>query len=195
MGTILTASVTVQGVRPMLWHAFGPDSMPLEKREKSGVAGNDPEEWRRSVLMTADRQLYIKPTYVFGCLREAGKYTSRKRGSIMGAVSGTLQVTDNIILVDRFVPEEPIPTDMTELVYMDISGVRNPATKARNVRYRIAASAGWTLTFNLMWDALIVARDEMRKVVTDAGLLVGLGDGRSIGNGRFSVVGWDLADA
>jgi hypothetical protein len=101
MGSILIAEVSIEGVRPMLWHAFGPDSMPLEKQERTGVAGNDPEEWRKSVLMTGNRQLYIKPTYVFGCLREAGKYTSRKRSTLMGAVSGTMQVTDNQILVDR----------------------------------------------------------------------------------------------
>lgn len=195
MGSILVAEVAIEGTRPILWHAFGPDSMPLEKQERTGVAGNDPEEWRKSVLMTGERQLFIKPTYVFGCLREAGKYTSRKRGTLMGAVSGTMQVTDNQILVDRWVPEEPIPTDPECPVYMDVCGVRNPATKARNVRYRIAASPGWHLTFHLLWDKTIVSRSEMEKVIEDAGLLVGLGDGRGIGNGRFSIAALDFKDA
>lgn len=195
MSTVLTATVSVEGTRALLWHAFGPDSMPLEKQEKTGVAGNDPEEWRRSVLMTAERQLFLKPTYVFGCLREAGRYTSRKRGTIMGAVAGTLMVTDPIILVDRFVPEEPLPTDPTLPVYLDVCGVRNPSTKARNVRYRVAASPGWQLTFNIMWDRIVVSRDEMKKVVQDAGLFVGLGDGRSIGYGRFVVTNVDLQEA
>jgi hypothetical protein len=35
---------------PLLWNHFGTDALPLEKRAKTGVAGNDPDEWRRKVL-------------------------------------------------------------------------------------------------------------------------------------------------
>jgi hypothetical protein len=179
----------------MLWHAFGPDSMPLTKQERTGVAGNDPEEWRKSVLMTADRQLYIKPTYIFGAIREGGRYISRKRGTLLPVISGVLQVMDDVIMVDRWVPDEPVPTDITQPVYLDITGVRNPATKARNVRYRIAASKGWRLSFNILWDKTIVAREEMREAIRYAGQLVGLGDGRGIGNGRYNVLSYDVSDA
>lgn len=194
MSQFLTACVTVEGTRPMLWHAFGPDALPTEKQERTGVAGNDPEEWRKTVLMTSNRQLYIKPSYVFGCLRDAAKYTARKRSTLQGPLSSTLQVTDSIILVDRYVPEEPIPTDPEELVYLDVSGVKNPATRARNVRYRVAAALGWHLSFNLLWDKTIVSRSEMEAVLNDAGRLCGLGDGRSIGNGRFNVVSFEVQD-
>lgn len=196
MSQFLTACVTIEGTRPILWHAFGPDALPLEKRqEKTGVAGNDPEEWRKTVLMTAERQLFLKPTYVFGCLRDGAKYTSRKRGTLQGPMSATLQITDPIILVDRFVPEEPIPTDPELPVYLDISGVKNPATKSRNVRYRVAASLGWHCAFNLFWDKTIVSRTEMEAVCIDAGRMCGLGDGRSIGNGRFTIVSFEAQDA
>lgn len=195
MGSLLTARVSVEGVRPLLWHAFGPDSMPVEKREKTGVAGNDPQEWKRSVLMTAERQLYLRPSYIYGCLRDAARYTSRKRGTLMPSLAGTLQPADPIILIDRFVPDEPLPTDPNEPVYLDICGVKNPATKGRNVRYRVAAAPGWHLTFNILWSKLIVSRDEMRKVIDDGGMLVGLGDGRGIGNGRYQVLECEFADA
>lgn len=194
MSQLLTACVVIEGTRPILWHAFGPDALD-KNREKTGSAGNDPEEWRRTVLMTAERQLYLKPSYVFGCLREGGKSTKRGRGTLMSAVSGTVQVQDNILLVDRYVPDEPLPTDPNEPVYLDISGVKNPMTKGRNVRYRVAACPGWHLTFNIIWDKLQVHREEMKKVIEDAGMLVGLGDGRSIGNGRFKIVTLEFADA
>lgn len=195
MANIIHATVTIRGLRPLLWHAFGPDSIPLEKQERTGVAGNDPEEWRKTVLMTADRQLYLLPTYIFGCLRDASKYTKKGKGSIQSAVAATLQVADDLILVDRFVPAEPIPTDRMLPVYMDVSSVRNPATKARNVRYRIAAGSGWSLSFHLLWDKTIVSRGELEAVVRDAGQLTGLGDGRSIGFGRFEVQGFEVQDA
>ena len=194
MSNILTATVLVQGTRPLIWHAFGPDAMPLEKREKTGVAGNDPEEWRRTVLVLPNRQLYLKPTYIFGCLRDGAKHTPRKRGTLQPLVAATLQVADDIVPIDRFLPDEPLPTDPTLPVYLDICGVKNPATKSRNVRYRVAASPGWHAEFNLMWDKTIVARGEMEAVAIDAGRFVGLGDGRSIGMGRFQVVEFAVQD-
>lgn len=193
MANILNAQVTIKGLRPLMWHAFGPDAIPLEKRERTGVAGNDPEEWKKTVLALPTGQLYVQPSYVFGCLREAAKYTKKGKGSIQSAVSATLQVADDVILVDRFMTS-PLPSDPTAPVYLDVRSVRNPATKARNVRYRVSASSGWRTTFNIFWDKTIVSRGEIESVVRDAGQLVGLGDGRSIGMGRFSVEQFTVAE-
>lgn len=194
MANILTAHVTVRGLRPLLWHHFGPEAIPLEKKERTGVAGNDPEEWRKTVLMTAERQLYIKPSYVFGAMREGAKYTPRKRGTLQPFVSGTLQVLDEVILIDRHVPAEPLPTDPAAAVYLDIQSVRNPQTRARNVRYRVAAGVGWSCSFRMLWDKTVVSRGEMEAVAIDAGRFCGLGDGRSIGYGRFEVAGFVVAE-
>lgn len=40
----------------------------------------------------------------------------------------------------------------------------------------------------MQWDKTLVSRDQMRAVLNDAGTLVGLGDGRSVGYGRFTVM-------
>src|SRR5215510_4977179 len=113
MGRLLMAEVEIKGTRPLLWHVFGPDALPLEKQERTGVAGNDPEEWKRTVQMTKDRQLFIDPTQVFGMMRDAAKYTKKGKGSIQAAVAATLQVTDNTVLLDLKVPDEP-STDATQ---------------------------------------------------------------------------------
>lgn len=195
---LLSATLTIRGVRPLLWHRFGPDSMPLEKQERSGVAGNDPTEWQKTVLYTSDGQLYVDPTYIFGALREAGKYTKKGRGSIMTAVSATLQVMDDRVLIDRWIPDfdgvlpDAMPTDVDLPVYLDIRGVKNPATKGRNVRYRVACSPGWLATAHIIWDATIVSRGEIHAVAIDAGRLCGIGDGRSIGFGRFEIESFDI---
>ncbi len=89
MANILRAEVSIKGTRPLLWHHFGPDALPLEKQERTGVAGNDPSEWKKTDLMTDDRRLYIKPTYIFGCLRDGAKHTSRKRGTLQPYVAAT----------------------------------------------------------------------------------------------------------
>lgn len=194
MGSTLRAAVAIRGTRPLLWHAFGPDAIPLEKGEKTGVAGHDPEEWRKTVLMTAERQLYVDPTYIFGCVRDGARHVKKGRGSIQTSVSATLQVADDVVLIDRVVPEEPIPTDPTQPVYMDVRSVRNPSTKARNVRYRIAAGRGWGCSFTLEWDATVVSRGEMLAAVKQAGQLSGLGDGRSVGFGRFEVLDFVVSE-
>lgn len=201
MANIVRATVSIRGIRPLCWHAFGPQSIPLpgEEQEKTGVAGNDPEEWKRTVLMTSERQLYIPASYIFSMCRTAAKHTKSGRGTIMDKVGATLVVDDNRILATRdgkplLVPFDPCP-DPEHSVYIDICGVRNPATKARNVRYRVAASPGWELTFHLLFDKTIVNREQMKAVLNDAGTLVGLADGRGIGYGRFTVENFDCEDA
>jgi CRISPR/Cas system endoribonuclease Cas6 (RAMP superfamily) len=93
-------------------------------------------------------------------------------------------------------PKDGDPTrDSTAPVYIDVRSVRNPATKGRNVRYRVAASTGWIVTFGVLWDKTIVNRQQMEAVAIDAGRLVGIGDGRSVGMGRFSVENFEVQDA
>lgn len=195
IGNMLTAKVTITGARPILWHAFGPETLPLTKRERTGVAGNDPEEWKKSVLMTEKRQLFVRPTYIFGALRDGARYTKKGRGSLQALLTATLQVLDDEILLDRFVPPEPLPLDPTASVYLDVQSVKNPTTRARNVRYRVAASAPWELNFTILWDRTVVSRAEMEAVVIDTGRLVGIGDGRTIGYGRFALDHFAVSEA
>jgi hypothetical protein len=207
MANIIKATVGIKGVRALLQHHFGPDALPLEKQEKSGVAGNDPEEWRKTALVTKEGQLYLEPTYVFACIRDAARYTKKGKGSIQSAVAATLQVTDEIVLIDRYFPNfpnghafdigavAPPPREKDAPVYLDVQSVRNPTTKGRNVRYRVAASAGWSARFNILFDKTIVDRVSMQSVLNDAGVLVGIADGRSVGFGRFTVESFEAMDA
>jgi hypothetical protein len=89
-------------------------------------------------------------------------------------------------------PEEPT-TDPNQLVYLDVRYVRNPASAAGNLRYRVAVGPGWKAKFSLLFEDTIVAPQVLQAVVTDAGKLVGLGDGRTIGFGRFEVASYDEA--
>lgn len=201
MSNLLTATVKIRGTRPIIWHAFGPDSIPLEKQERRGVPGNDPGEWRTTVLYTKEGQLYLRPTYIFGCMREAAKYTKKGRSSLQKSVAATMQVLDDRILIDRFIPgvvggklPDELTRDQDEPVYLDICGVVNPSTRGRNVRYRVAAHKGWGTEFHLMWDKTIINRNQMEAISIDAGRLVGLADGRSVGFGRFEIVSFEIQE-
>ena len=188
MSNFVTACIEIEGIRPLLWHAFTNEAIPLQKQERTGVAGNDPEEWKRTVLITGQRQLYLPASYIFGMLRDGAKHTKKGRGSLQPLLVATLQVLDDPILInDRFLPETPIP-DPTQSVYLDVRPVRNPTTKGRNIRYRVAAAPGWQARFNIGWDVTIVSQEQMKAVLIDAGRLCGLGNGRGgLGYGRFEV--------
>lgn len=200
IGNLLTAQISIQGIKPLLWHHFGIDAIPLQKQETEGVAGHNPNEWRKTVLVTSDRQLFIYSTYVFSCIRAAAPFIKRGK-TLQLAVSATLQVEEEIILMsDRFVPEDPEVIERSQAckdlppVYVYVEGVRNPATGRRNIRYRVAAAPGWECQFTLHWDKTVLSREEMEALCLTAGQFVGLGDGRTIGFGRFDVVSFTVSD-
>lgn len=198
MGNMLQARVTITGTRPLLWHHFGPDAIPLERGERTGVAGNDPEEWRKTVLATKDGQLYLESSYIFSTIRDGAKHTKSGRGTMQTAVASTLQVVDDRILLDRYLPDglnTAPPADPEAPVYLDVRSVKNPQTRGRNVRYRVAAPAGWSVSFIILWDKTIVQRNVMEAAVRDAGRFSGVGDGRAIGFGRFAVDSFEVSEA
>lgn len=210
MNNMRSAKITIKGTRPLFWHWFGPEAMPIEspgnRKEKTGKAGNDPEEWRKSVTVTKDGQLFMQSTYAFATIREGAKYIKKGRGSIQADVIATLQIQDAQILVDRYMPTFPNghecditklpapPQDPEQDIYLDIRMVRNPQTKGANVRYRIAASPGWSCSFTIQWDVSIVGKEAMESCVIHAGKYSGIGNGRKIGMGRFDVVEFAVID-
>lgn len=103
-------------------------------------------------------------------------------------ISATLQVLDKIILIDRYLPEN-LDTDPNNPVYLDdVRSVKNPMTKARNLRYRVCAAPGWGAIFNIAWDKTLISKPEMESIILDSGMFSGLGDARSIGFGRFELI-------
>jgi len=191
---ILDACVAIVGTRPLLFNRFGPDAIPLNKSERTGVAGNDPEEWKRRICWDDQRQLFLEAPVIFACIRDGGRYTKKGRSSLQNAVVATLMINEAVILIDRFLPENEVPTDPTSPVYIDVRGVRMKLG-SRNVRYRVAASPGWRASFRLAWDKTVLSRTELQAVCIDAGRYVGIGDGRKIGFGRFEVDKFEVKDA
>lgn len=210
MANIVTAKVELVGIRSLFFHVFGEDAIPLEKVEKTGVAGNDPWTWSRTTPITPQGQLYVDPTYIFATMRDGSRHIKAKRGSIQPLVVATLQIMDDIVLVDRFLPPEAaefvrskgavgdpltvLTRDVTQPVYLDVRSTRNPNTKSRNVTYRVAASTGWHVSFNALWDRTVVSTAQMHAALIDAGALEGLGNGRKIGMGRFRVESFQVSD-
>lgn len=207
MSNISTAKVTIRGTRPLFIHWFGPDAIPLDARqEKTGRAGNDPETWRKTTTVTKDGQLYVPGTYAFAVIREGARYTKKGRGSIQLDMLATLQILDDRIPIDRYMPgfpngiaynievEKPPERDPELPVYLDVRMTRNPSTKAANVTYRVACSSGWICSFRIQWDKTIISESQMKASIIDGGKLSGLGNGRKIGMGRFDLVSFETGE-
>ena len=204
---IVTAIATIRGTRPLWWHWFGPDAIPLDdRREKTGKAGNDPETWRRTTLVTKDGQLWMPGTYAFPVTREGARYTKKGRGSIQLDVIATLQILTDRILVDRWMTGypngntcdltkiDPPPQDPEQSTYLDVRMVRNPSTKGANICYRVAASPGWSCSFEIQWDKTIINRAQMEACIIDGGKLSGIGSGRKVGMGRFELISLEIKE-
>lgn len=208
---IVRAHVSIQGTRPLWQHRFGSDALPIEPQEKSGVAGNNPEEWRKTCMIDAQGRPFVYDTYLFATIRDGGRYIKQGRSNLVRAIAATLQILeDAIIVTNRFWPEyengdnktpfdpnlaNSPPDNPDAPLYLDIRGVRNPSTRNRNIRYRVALSTGWEISFNIQFDKSIVSREQMHSAIIQAGELVGLGSGRAIGKGRFQVLDFTVATA
>jgi len=181
----------VIGTRPFFWHAAGIWTIPLEKQEQTGVAGNDPEEWKKTVLVNKETwQLYAKAEYVFSCFRK-GAYSVKK--GLQSKVASTLQVEPELIyLEDLYLPDglNSLTDDPTANVYLDVRPVKRDK-KATNIRYRVAAKTGWRLGFDILFDATLVQTDLMHACAIEGGRYAGLGDARSIGMGRYEIETWE----
>lgn len=190
---LIQAEVEITGVKAILFNNFHNDSIPLVKQEKNGVAGNNPDEWKKTFLITPERQLYLKPDYIFSCLRAGAKHTKNGRGSMEPILSASLQVLTEKILLNRFVPNyENITTDDSNDVYIDVRPVTRRGVK--NIRYRLASATGWKTNFKILWENTLINRQQMQAICIDAGAFAGLGDGRKIGFGRFEITRFQVTE-
>lgn len=200
MSNIKKARVKIVGTRPLLFHRFKVDILEKTgRKEKAGSAGNNPEEWRETFFADGEGHLFLPSIYLFSSLRDGSKYVKEGKGSISKKVAATLQVMDDIVYLNRWMPKgyETIATaDFTQNpmdeVFLHVCGVVNPSTKGRNVRYRVACSPGWEAEFEILWDSSIVSQAQIKDVLDSTGTLTGLADGRGIGYGRFEVAEFNV---
>lgn len=182
------AQVEIEGTEALLLNAFREEALD-KKKSKSGSTGNNPDEWKTTVVMDENRNIYLPAPYLFAPIKGAGRYTKIGRGNIIAHIAATLKVSPDKILLDGlFVPpEDQIDRDPTKPVYLDVRSVVNPMTKGRNLRYRVACKSGWKCKFFVSWDDNILSTSQMETILKDAGIMCGTGCGRAIGFGRFQL--------
>ena len=184
----IKSKISVKGIKPLLFHTF-PISVLSEKTSKTGES-----EWKETVLMNDARELYVMNTYFLNSIKDGGKEVKVGRGNLSKKLASTLEVEPLKIFLDGLmVPEDKDLLRLdSEAVYLDIRAVVNPMTKGKNLRYRIAARPGWTCNFILSWDDYIASKEQVKICIENGGLFQGVGDGRSIGFGRYEIISFEM---
>jgi hypothetical protein len=185
----LMAEVEIEGEKPLLIHTFPVDTL-LPTKQRAGTTGNDDSEWKKTCLFRSDGQLYVLGTYLFRAIVDGGKQIKVGKGTLSKKAGSSLEILEpELDIKDRFLPkDEDITTSPNDPVYIDVRSVVNPMTKGRNLRYRVAVSKGWRIEATLLWDDRALSKDDLKVCLENAGLFEGIGDGRRIGFGRFSVI-------
>jgi len=189
-------TITIKGTKPYLFHAFKV-SVLSSKKSLTGKAGDNPDEWRTTIYNDGKR-LYVPGLNMLSAIIAGGKYVKVGRGTLSTKVGSAITLLEDKIYFNYELPKDldditnESLIDAGQPVYLDIQGVRNPATKGRNARYRLALKAGWELQFSLDFDDTIISREQLDETMQALGKLVGFSDGRTLGFGRFEVTQFDV---
>jgi hypothetical protein len=168
--------VTVTGLSPLIMNRF-----PLEPVE--ALKNKPPQEQAEIAAYRepATQELYVPGLNLQRCLIAGAAYSKGKgRGSLQKEAAACLLVAPEYVLLG------------TKNFVVDSRAVVVPATKGRVVRHRPRIN-DWKLTFTLEFDDALISEKQLRRIVDDAGVRVGLLDFRPERRGpfgRFRVDDW-----
>lgn len=162
-----------------------------EKKKKKGadkamIANQMGEvEWEGGLYYGAlgsphDRDgAFIPGQNIFACIREAARMSR-----------GGKTIERGMVIPHRIPLNYDGPKDLEGLRTDPKHRWRAIVTvqRARIPRVRPVFPPGWSIDLHLVFSPLILSGDDLLDYITQAGLFIGLGDGRSIGFGRFSVI-------
>lgn len=168
---------TIKGISPILMHSY--PLQPIEALEKR------PEEEQAELAAYRDQnsgELYIPGIAVQRAMISGATYSKGKgRASLQKQAAACIMI-------------QPERCGLGRSDYIiDARPVIIPATRGRVVRYRPRLDE-WSITFEIEYDPVLLKEGEIRKIVDDTGLRVGLLDFRPERKGpfgRFMVVNWE----
>ena len=181
IATPYVATVTVEGVCPILFHRWSCEAVEEKSRAKKGSVAKKTDDLESYVYRCEDGTLGIPGSYFVGSITNprngAAKYLQDPRSPRKSALdlfkAGVVSLTDLASLGTKdwdFVDQRR--------VMVQRSGI---------TRCRPAMNKGWRATFELqILTPEYISKSDLLEVLTQAGRLVGVGDFRP-SYGRFQV--------
>lgn len=180
--------VRIRGVQPLLMHSNQSVNprLPLVQEmkalnKKRNKTDEDMDrisriEWELGMYHDAEIGPYLPSFVILACLRDAAKKT--KQGKL---IVEAVWMDEMKVKLDY-----DGPRDMDGLYdggFFDLRPVRNPATRATVNRAR-PLFPSWSINFSLNYDAEVLDRADLARIVETAGRRIGVGDYRPT-YGRF----------
>lgn len=181
-----TVGITLRGLMPLLFNAL------LEYEEEDpGEAKRPrkpPKDYEELVWRTDDGQLGIPTANVLASIASAGRFFKTPIGQ-RGSAKTTLQ--------EALVPHDEMASfGVKEWDAVDYRIARYAGkSRAPKPTWRPRLEKGWTLTtsFSVITPE-IYSPTRVLEVLTVAGRVCGIGDGRKLGMGRFAPDGFDVSE-
>lgn len=177
-----TVRVKIQGSADFLFHRWNSDSVDAKAKSAKGSAAKKSDDVESYVYRTEDGELAIPGEYLRQSIVNAAKFQQDPRSprkSAMDLFKAAVISLTNLASVGK----ESWDYEDRRRVMVQRNGI---------TRTRPALRAGWVAEFDLMVqlpeyvDPLF-----LRRVVDDAGRLIGVGDFRPT-FGRFTVSSWEI---
>jgi hypothetical protein len=175
--------MTLEGSSPMLFHRYNTDEVEAKAKAPKGSKAKKVDNLESYVYRNADMEISIPGEYLRGSIINASKFQQDPRSPRKSAMdlfrAGIISLNDLSSL------------GITKWDYEDRR--RAMVQRGAVTRTRPAIKAGWRADFQFMVQLSdYIDPVFLRRVIDDAGRLVGLGDMRPT-FGRFVVVKWELS--
>ncbi len=178
-----TASVTIEGICPILFHRWDCDEVEAKANAKKGSKSKKTDNLESYVWRNKDGELCLPGMYLRGAIVEAAKFhqdpRSKRRQASALFNAGVIPLTDLASL------------GVKDWEYEDRRRVT--IQRAGITRIRPALHAGWQATIDLqVMTPEHIDHQFLHEVIEQAGRLVGVGDFRPT-FGRFQIVNYDVS--
>lgn len=174
---VKSIDVSIKCITDLLMNRF-----PLEPIEAIGKMTKEEQAEIAAYRESETNELYVPGIALQSCLIAAATYSKGKgRASLQKPAAACIMINPERILLHR-----------KEYV-IDSRAVVNPSTRGRIIKHR-PRIIDWSLDFEIEFDNILITEVQLRRIVDDAGLRVGLLDFRPAKKGqfgRFMVTSWN----
>ena len=182
-----SAKIRLQGTQDILFHRWNDEDVQAKAEAKKGSEEKKRDNPEAYIYRNEEGNICIPGRYIVRSVVEAGRnfQDSRSKRKMAKDLVQAAVMSDEILspILVKGKPAQQWEYDDRQRVCIMRSAI---------TRTRPAFKKGWEVDFTLI--SLVpelVTPDFLRKLVDNAGLLIGLGDFRPT-YGRFRVVHWDI---
>ena len=168
-------NVEIEGITPLLMNRFIEDE---EIPKKKGEQKETEEDAKKRLYLNEKGEIIVPSEWLLRAMDRVSsefKVEGMKRATYKSLLAGNIFIEPEAIKIE---PQEWI---------VDKRSVVIPATRGRIMKYRPKFNQGWKLKFKIKVFDDRIKKEVLYHILVEAGRRAGIGDGRTIGMGRFIV--------